>query len=60
VVADTVAVARVDVVDLVVPVAEVRAAQAAEVKVARVDAVASDEVDDHDVAKKIQVLSSAS
>jgi len=55
-----VAVARVDVVDLVVPVDEVRAAQAAEVKVARVDAVASDEVDDHDVAKKIQVLSSAS
>jgi hypothetical protein len=52
VVADAVAVARADVVDLVVPVDEPRAAQ--------VDAVASDEVDDHDVTKKIQVLSSAS
>jgi hypothetical protein len=49
VVADAVAVARADVV---VPVDKARAAQ--------VDAVASDEVDDHDVTKKIQVLSSAS
>jgi hypothetical protein len=54
VVADAVAVARVDVVDLVVPVDEVRAAQVVAAN------VASDEVDDHDAAKKIQVLSSAS